>query len=69
MSDDEPRVPTEKEIAARNGLPEELRPIYDEMLADYRFATIKRYGRGYVAYEVIAELVRIGWRHVSESNK
>lgn len=47
---------------ARDGLPEELRPIYDELVADYASFTFKAYGAGYVAYKVIASLVLEGWR-------
>lgn len=51
---------------ARNSLPDELAPIFDELVEDNRFATISRYGQGYVAYIVLADLVRVGWRHVAE---
>jgi hypothetical protein len=34
----------------------------DELVADYRWATVKRYGTGYVAYSVLADLIRAGWR-------
>jgi len=47
---------------ARDGLPEELRPIYDELVADYASFTFKAYGAGYVAYKVIAALGLEGWR-------
>jgi len=53
---------TAKQKEARDSLPEELRPLYDELVADYKFATFKRHGRGYVAYMVLADLVRVGWR-------
>lgn len=61
---DNPR--TEKHEQARNSLPDELKPVFDELVEDYKFATITRYGQGYVAYLVLADLVRIGWRHTSE---
>ncbi len=47
---------------AREALPEELRPIYDEMVRDYSWCTEAKYGRGYVAYAVLAEMVKMGWR-------
>ena len=53
---------SEKHQNALNKLPEELRKHYDELAEQYRFHTIKQYGRGYVAYEVLASLVRDGWR-------
>jgi hypothetical protein len=27
---------------------------------------MKRYGQGYVAYIVLADLIRVGWRHTAE---
>ena len=57
---------TEKHEQARNGLPDDLKPVFDELVEDYKFATIQRYGQGYVAYIVLADLVRGGWRHVAE---
>ena len=51
-----------KFLEARESLPEELRPVYDEIVTDYSWCTIKRYGRGYVAYAVLAEMVSMGWR-------
>lgn len=62
---DTPR--TEKHEQARNSLPDELKPVFDELVEDYKFATIKRYGQGYVAYVVLADLVKVGWRHVAEA--
>jgi hypothetical protein len=54
-----------KHEEARNTLPDELKPVFDEMVEDYKFATAKRYGTGYVAYIVLADLIRVGWRHVA----
>jgi len=51
-----------KFIEARDSLPEELRPIYDRLVEEYAFYTTTKYGQGYVAYSVLAELVRAGWR-------
>lgn len=56
--DEKPR--SEKHEQARNSLTEELRPIFDELVEDYRFATIQRFGQGYVAYIVLAVLIRVG---------
>jgi hypothetical protein len=47
---------------ARNTLKPELQPIYDQLVADYAMWTTKSFGRGYVAYSVLAGLVRDGWR-------
>ena len=52
----------EKFIKAKESLPEELRPIYEDIVEQYAFHTERLYGRGYVAYEVLASLVRDGWK-------
>ena len=53
---------SEKFIKARAGLPDKLKPIYDELVTQYAFHTTRLFGRGYVAYEVLASLVRDGWQ-------
>jgi len=53
---------SEKYQKALNGLPEELRGVYDDLVSQYSWHTTKLFGRGYVAYEVLASLVRNGWR-------
>lgn len=60
-TDDVPAKGT-KYLQALNSLPEDLRPAYKEMVEDYKFFALKRYGRAWVAYDVIADLVRSGWR-------
>ena len=55
-----------KYLEARESLPEELRPIYDPLVDEYLFHTGVSYGRGYVAYRVLAALVRDGWRPPDE---
>ena len=51
-----------KFLEARESLPEELRSIYDRLVEEYSFHTEVSYGRGYVAYRVLAALVQEGWR-------
>ena len=58
----ETRRKTPKFLEARNSLPEELRPIYDQLVDEYSFHALKHYGREWAAYAVLAELVRDGWR-------
>jgi hypothetical protein len=50
-----------KYISAKNSLPKSLQPIYDQLVDEYAFHTTKHYGRGYVAYQVLANLVKDGW--------
>lgn len=64
-----PEKPSEKQIQARNSLPEELKPIYDDFVADYKYATTMRHGRPYVSYVVLADLIKVGWRCVAKSQK
>ncbi len=53
---------SEKYKAALEKLPEELKPIYEDLVEQYRFHTFQKYGQGYVAYEILALLVLDGWR-------
>jgi len=55
-----------KYSAALTSLPEDLQPIYREMVEDYKFYALKRYGKAWVAYDVIADLVRAGWRSIKK---
>jgi hypothetical protein len=55
---------SEKHEQARSSLPDELRPIFDDFVADYRYAATKHHGAPYVSYVVLAEMVRAGWRLV-----
>lgn len=52
--------PKHREAEAK--LPAELRAVYRQMVEQYEFLTHLKYGRGYVAYEVLAEMVLAGWR-------
>lgn len=54
-----------KYLIARNSLPESLWPIYKDLVEQYKFHALARYGRAWVAYEVIADLVSAGWRDTS----
>jgi hypothetical protein len=58
-----------KYIEARNTLEEKLKPIFDQIVSDYRFSATVRYSRPYVSYIVLADMVRAGWRCIDEKNK
>lgn len=47
---------------AREYLPEELRLVYDDMVAEHAFFSLKHHGRKFVSYKIIADLVKEGWR-------
>ena len=53
---------TEKHEAARASVPEELRPVFDQLVEDYRFAATVHHGSPFVSYVTLAEIVRAGWR-------
>ena len=55
-------VNSSKYLKARNSLTDEEKCIYDDFVKQYAFHTKRLYGKGYVAYEVLASLVRDGWR-------
>lgn len=50
-----------KYLEAKKSLPNELHDTYDKLVSDYYFYTVKNYGKGYVAYKVLADLIREGW--------
>ena len=49
-------------------LPNELRDVFERLVKEYAYLTEVRYGRGYVAYEVLADLVLAGWRPSAASH-
>jgi hypothetical protein len=49
-------------LEAESTVPAELRPIFLQLMAEYRFASLKHHGRAFASPKVIAELVRMGWR-------
>jgi len=55
-----------KHKEARDTLPEDLKPILDDFVADYKYAATIRHGRPYVSYIVLADLVKAGWRCSAE---
>ena len=57
---------TEKHDAARMSLPEELRPVFDQLVVDYKFAATVHHGSPFVSYLALAEIVRAGWRLTAE---
>lgn len=64
MTDDVKR--SEKHELARNSLSEELKPVFDAFVDDYKFAATIHHGRPFVSHVVLAEMVKAGWRRVGE---
>jgi hypothetical protein len=67
MADDGNR--SEKLEFARNSLPDDLKPVFDDFVADYRFAGTKHHGSPFVSYIILAEMVKAGWRLTAEPIK
>jgi len=59
---------TEKHEQARDTLPDDLKPVFDEFVADYKYAATCRHGAPYVSYTVLADMVRAGWRPSAKSS-
>ena len=55
-------VTSEKYKEAEQGLPPDLRPTYRRLVEEYEYLTTLHYGRGYVAYKVLADLILAAWR-------
>lgn len=57
---------SEKCEQARNSLPEELWPVFDSFVEDYKFAGTIHHGSPFVSYIILAEMVKAGWRLTGE---
>ena len=58
-----------KYIEALEIIPDELVPVFDELLEHYKFAALKQHGRAMASPLVIAELVLMGWRNTEEQRE
>lgn len=47
---------------AERSLPKELRTVFNSLVEEYMHYSRVTYGRGFVSYEVLSDLVRAGWR-------
>jgi len=67
MSGDRLELPTSVAYReTRAELPDELRPVYDDLVQWYRYFAAFHYSHPFVSYKILADLVREGWR-MSES--
>lgn len=57
---------SEKHELARSSLPEELIPVFDAFVKDYKFAGTVHHGSPFVSYVILAEMVKAGWRLTGE---
>lgn len=67
-ADPTPQEPerSEKFVAAEQSLPEELRPTFARLVDEYQYQAHVLGGFPWVAYRIIAELVRAGWQPTRE---
>jgi len=59
-------VTSEKHRQAEARLPDDLKPLFQRMVEEYEYLTSLHYGRGYVAYQVLADMILAGWRPSGE---
>lgn len=52
---------TSQQAEEREKLSHDLRPVFDQLVEEYKFQCMKHYGRELVSYKVLADLVRDGW--------
>ena len=52
----------DKRKQAEAGLPVELRGIFDTLVEDYKTAAVTHAIQASVDYNILAELIRTGWR-------
>ena len=65
MSDSKKENPKKDE--AKKSLNEGLEDIFERLVAEYQYHCIVRYGRPFVSYAVLSDLVNGGWRPTHES--
>jgi len=54
------RTPTY--VEGERMLPSELYPVFEQLMAEYQFASFKHHGKKFASPKVIAELILMGWR-------
>jgi hypothetical protein len=59
-------VTSEKYKEAEGILPDDLKPVFKRFVEEYEYLTMSHFGRGYVAYKALADLVLSGWRPSAE---
>ncbi len=60
---------SEKHREVKGMPPEEPKETFDEMVSDYRYAATLRHGKPYVSYNVLADMVKAGWRCTAKESQ
>jgi hypothetical protein len=50
----------------RKSLPEDLRNIFEMIVEDYKYSAHLHYGKQFVSYVVLGDLIKAGWRRTAE---
>lgn len=58
-----------KYLEALKILPDDLIPIFDELLEHYKFAALKCHGLAIASPLVIAEIILLGWRNAADERQ
>lgn len=53
---------SEKQARARDALPDDQKPVFDALVAEYKFLASIHHKSPFVSYLILADLVRNGWR-------
>jgi len=54
-------LPKKKKDEVRDSLPVSKRAIFDRLVEEYKFHSLSLYGRAFVSYAILGELVKEGW--------
>ncbi len=57
---------SKKKDEALRTLPEDLRPVFEELVIDYQGFAMNHHRMPFVSHVVLADLVREGWRRTAE---
>ena len=50
----------------RKSLPPKLHQVLDQLVEDYKFSSSINYGKEFVSYKILADLVKAGWRRTAK---
>ena len=46
----------------RSTVPDDLKPVFDDLVTDYRSSSLEVVGKEFASYAILAVLIRKGWR-------
>ncbi len=51
-----------KKKEAKESIPPDLWPIYEQLIGEYKSFSIEHYGKPWFSYLILADLINAGWR-------